>query len=344
LDVDRAADGLIAGLAENSVFIRDRLREPRVRRLLEAVLTGADGSMPGISVFDRRYALCLGLLGPGPKGGERGPEGCPGLGFANPIFRDVVVRLMTEGIGERIGRGASVYMEGFRGGREEPNLSSALRAFQKYWRNSYEALAGDFAAGSALAESIEGARIDLRLDADYSDVKVSRDLFEDLRESLLNIVSGGLTALSRDALSFLALLAFLGRALGPEEPESVGPVPDRSESGGLEPGQPKPGKPETVGPEPWKIELGDLAAGRKMMEASVFSGGRRYPLLVTTRASMESPARTREGLERLVGAMDSMDAKEGWLVAFDSGKVSWEEKIFWMTAEHKGLTTHLVGC
>ena len=84
LHVDSAKETIILERRSHIDSLVARLREPRVRRVLESMLTGA--SLP-VDVFDDdlSYALGLGLVRV-----ERGE-----LQIANPIYREVIPRALT---------------------------------------------------------------------------------------------------------------------------------------------------------------------------------------------------------------------------------------------------------
>ncbi|MEX1363192.1 MAG: ATP-binding protein [Nannocystaceae bacterium] len=85
-DVQRAKDILIRRQDTHLDSLMDRLREPRVRALLEPMLAGtAPGDVPE---DDRRFAIDLGLL----RRSELG-----GLEVANPIYREIIVRTLASG-------------------------------------------------------------------------------------------------------------------------------------------------------------------------------------------------------------------------------------------------------
>jgi hypothetical protein len=83
-DIDRAREALIVRRVTHLDSLAERLRDPRVRRVMEAVLAGdfADGFQDD----DLRYALELGLV--------RAPA-TGGIEFANAIYREVIPRVLA---------------------------------------------------------------------------------------------------------------------------------------------------------------------------------------------------------------------------------------------------------
>ncbi len=80
-DVFVAREALIQRRDTHLDQLADKLREPRVRRVIEPLLSGGDASYTD---RDREYVRDLGLVAPG-----------PGLRIANPIYREVLPRELT---------------------------------------------------------------------------------------------------------------------------------------------------------------------------------------------------------------------------------------------------------
>jgi hypothetical protein len=82
--IDRAKEILIERRDTHLDSLIDRLREPRVRRILEPILTG--GLLPpDLLDDDVQFVKDLGLVASGPAG----------LEIANPIYREVIPRALT---------------------------------------------------------------------------------------------------------------------------------------------------------------------------------------------------------------------------------------------------------
>ena len=85
-DIEQAKKVLIERQETHLDSLAERLREPRIRALLEPMLAG---EFPGdVSEDDRRFAVDLGLL-------RRGTQGT--LEVANPIYREIIVRSLASG-------------------------------------------------------------------------------------------------------------------------------------------------------------------------------------------------------------------------------------------------------
>jgi hypothetical protein len=90
-DVDQAKEILIRRQDTHLDSLMDRLREPRVRAVLEPMLAG---ETPGdVPEDDRRFIIDLGLL-------RRSPLG--GLEVANPIYQEIIVRALASGTSDAL--------------------------------------------------------------------------------------------------------------------------------------------------------------------------------------------------------------------------------------------------
>ena len=84
--VERARDILIDRQETHLDSLAERLREPRIRVILEPMIAG--GLLGDVPEDDRRFAVDLGLL-------RRNAEGT--LEVANPIYREIILRALTSG-------------------------------------------------------------------------------------------------------------------------------------------------------------------------------------------------------------------------------------------------------
>ena len=119
-DVFEAREALILRRETHLDQLADKLREPRVRRVIEPLLAGAEGTYGG---RDREYVRDLGLVAPGPP-----------LRFANPIYGEVVPRELTWILQDRIPEPAAWYV------RPDGSLDMdrLLAAFQDFFRQNSE--------------------------------------------------------------------------------------------------------------------------------------------------------------------------------------------------------------
>ncbi|NMO19698.1 ATP-binding protein [Pyxidicoccus fallax] len=85
-DIERAKAILIQRQETHLDSLAERLREPRIRAILEPMLAGE--LLGDVPEDDRRFAIDLGLL-------RRNPEGT--LEVANPIYREVIVGFLASG-------------------------------------------------------------------------------------------------------------------------------------------------------------------------------------------------------------------------------------------------------
>ena len=102
--------------------VEQRLREDRVRRVLDPILAGADAE-PDFDRDDLRYVRDLGLVASDPP-----------IRIANPIYGEVVPRLLVGEVEPRVVFDDARFVRG-DGGLEVPAL---LRAFQQFFRENAE--------------------------------------------------------------------------------------------------------------------------------------------------------------------------------------------------------------
>lgn len=124
--VEIAKENLILRRDTHLDSLAKRLREDRVRRVIEPVLAG--GLLPAMPDDDRRYALDLGLI-------RRGASGA--LEIANPIYREVIPRVLADPILDTIPALRPSWL------RSDGTLDehALLSAFVGFWRQHGEALA-----------------------------------------------------------------------------------------------------------------------------------------------------------------------------------------------------------
>ena len=102
--------------------IVQRLREDRVRRVLDPILAGVE-TAPDFAADDLRYVRDVGLIATDPP-----------VRIANPIYGEVVPRLLAEEVEPRVVLDDARFVRG-DGGLEVPAL---LRAFQQFFRENAE--------------------------------------------------------------------------------------------------------------------------------------------------------------------------------------------------------------
>jgi type II secretory pathway predicted ATPase ExeA len=105
--------------------LAEKLREPRVKAIIEPILAGQTlGDTPN---DDRQYLLDLGLL-------RRDPAG--GLVIANPIYREVIPRVLVQGTQDTLPHISPSWLN--KDG--ELNTDALLQAFLVFWRQHGEPL------------------------------------------------------------------------------------------------------------------------------------------------------------------------------------------------------------
>ncbi len=125
--VEAARERVIARQDTHLDSLAERLREDRVRRVIEPIVAGT--SAPQVPSDDLRYVLDLGLV-------QRSSEG--GFEIANPIYREIIPRTLAEG--------ARAFLPPIRPTWLTPDgrldAQALLDAFLAFWQQHAEALFG----------------------------------------------------------------------------------------------------------------------------------------------------------------------------------------------------------
>lgn len=123
--VDEAREILIRRQDTHLDSLIERLREPRVRAIMEPMLAG--DTLGDIPEDDRRFAVDLGLL-------RRSESG--GLEVANPIYREVIVRTLAGGARDSLPQIPATWLTA-DGRLDKERL---LASFLEFWRQHGEPL------------------------------------------------------------------------------------------------------------------------------------------------------------------------------------------------------------
>ncbi len=125
--IDAAKEILIRRQDTHLDNLAERLREPRVRRIIEPILAGE--ALPAVPDDDLRYVQDLGLVR---------PENSGGLVIANPIYREVIPRSLASVAIASLPRIQPTWLT------ESGDLdeSCLLAAFLAFWRQHGEPLLG----------------------------------------------------------------------------------------------------------------------------------------------------------------------------------------------------------
>ncbi|MDR0548043.1 MAG: AAA-like domain-containing protein [Deltaproteobacteria bacterium] len=124
--IDQAAQASILRQDTHLDSLLERLKEPRVRRVIEPVFLGLPRWPKDVMGDDKRYALDLGLLKI--ENGIYTP--------ANPIYQEVIARALSESYLDGLPPDlANRWMDG-----KTLNMTGLLKGFQEYWRENSEFL------------------------------------------------------------------------------------------------------------------------------------------------------------------------------------------------------------
>jgi type II secretory pathway predicted ATPase ExeA len=123
--MDEAAEVLLRRRDTHIDSLLERLKEPRVRRILEPVILGREPVESTLS-DDCQYVLDLGLL----KWEDRT------LKPANPIYAEVILRTLSYDTQDSMGRNivTTPWISG-----DKLDMNGMLRSFQQFWRENSEA-------------------------------------------------------------------------------------------------------------------------------------------------------------------------------------------------------------
>ena len=120
-DVFEAREALILRRDTHIDQLTDKLREPRVRRVVEPLIGGGDARH---SDKDLEYLRDLGLVAPNPP-----------LRIANPIYGEVLPRELTWLLRDEMPEQEAVWYVDAEGGLD---VDALLAAFQRFWRRNSE--------------------------------------------------------------------------------------------------------------------------------------------------------------------------------------------------------------
>jgi hypothetical protein len=124
-DIETARERLIRRQDTHLDSLAERLREPRVRSVIEPMLSGQDLGLTDDD--DRQYLVDLGLL-------RREPLG--GLVITNPIYREILPRVLSQGTEDGLPTIAPLWLTA--GG--ELDLDELREAFLRFWLQHGEPL------------------------------------------------------------------------------------------------------------------------------------------------------------------------------------------------------------
>ena len=124
--INEAAEALIQRRDTHIDSLLERLKEPRVRRVIEPIVLGDEGWEDAVADDDIRYAKDLGLIKH--EDGEAQP--------ANPIYGEAIVRTLTRRLQDRLPKDlANRWMDG-----RKLDMTGLLKSFQQFWRENSEML------------------------------------------------------------------------------------------------------------------------------------------------------------------------------------------------------------
>lgn len=127
-DVDTARERLILSRTTHLDSLAERLKEPRVAHIVQAVVLGDDPFRIPYDTDDFQYVLDLGLVRRGPEGAEP----------ANPLYREVLARQLSLNVQGALPR--PWWPWATPDGRLD--FPALLDAFRQWWRENADMVAG----------------------------------------------------------------------------------------------------------------------------------------------------------------------------------------------------------
>jgi hypothetical protein len=145
--IDLSAEDIIKRRDAHIDSLLERLREVRVRRVMEAVITGKIRLSKYVTSDDRQYVLDLGILKK--EGGSYQP--------ANPIYQEVIIRTLSNDYEDEFDNELQLAEKNHWINGPKLNISALLKSFQDYWRRNSEALEDPNGYSEALALLVANA-------------------------------------------------------------------------------------------------------------------------------------------------------------------------------------------
>jgi hypothetical protein len=125
--IDQAAENLILRRDPHLDSLLERLKESRVRLVIQSILLG-DVNIPNeASDDDRRYVLDLGLVK---------DNGSGNLAAANPIYQEIIMRLLTSRHERLFMDMPSLTTSNRWVNGDKLDMTSLMKAFQEFWREN----------------------------------------------------------------------------------------------------------------------------------------------------------------------------------------------------------------
>ncbi|MDR0548876.1 MAG: hypothetical protein LBI10_05630 [Deltaproteobacteria bacterium] len=193
--IDQAARALIKSNHVNFEPLKERLKEPIFRRIVEAVLIGASDFPQGYFDDGLKHALALGLL-------KTIDNDLLVYQPVNPIYQEVIVRSLSAEIQKSIEADIPISYVNKWFFEDYLDMTSLLESFQDYWSKHSDIY---------IKNNLVNGKIDDSINLSIDTVNTMNKRY--INEDIYIYVKNELIDLTNGALTHLVLFAFLQRAV-----------------------------------------------------------------------------------------------------------------------------------
>ncbi|MDR1036514.1 MAG: AAA-like domain-containing protein [Deltaproteobacteria bacterium] len=192
-DIDLAAQHLILTNPTHFDSLMARLTEPKVRRVIDSVIIGANTLPDNVSPDDRQYVIDLGLL----KFDESNEDF---LRPSNAIYRELIIRFLTKSIRQKM---SSEFQNKWMDGTKL-DMDGILKAFQTYWREN---------SGAGATSKVSEIKLFLKNFVGKILKKRNVGNTDEINKEIMEDVNINSPDFSSEAYAHIVLFAFLQRVL-----------------------------------------------------------------------------------------------------------------------------------
>jgi hypothetical protein len=156
--VDQAAENLIKRRDTHLDSLLERLKEPRVRAVMEPIIIGADFIPIDVPPDDIRYTEDLGIL--------KNNDGI--YQPTNPIYNEIIIRSLSYKYERLFNKEVALAKSNRWVDGQKLHMTSLLKAFQQYWRDNSGVLEDPNGYSEAMALLVLNAFLQRVLNSDVN--------------------------------------------------------------------------------------------------------------------------------------------------------------------------------